>query len=138
MKKIIIDTNCLISFVTDRNVQQQKKISRLFHEAGQLRKLIVCHHHVLSEFVYVLRSVYSVEPDRIHSMITDLIIMPGIEHVSEVGIQTVLSLWPEQISDYGDAVLAAYCKDTKSTAVATFDLTFKKAMKKAKITIYPL
>ncbi len=34
MKKIIIDTNCLLSFVTDRNVQQQEKISRLFQEAG--------------------------------------------------------------------------------------------------------
>ena len=37
MKKIVIDANCLLSFVTDRNAEQQEKISKLFHEAGQLK-----------------------------------------------------------------------------------------------------
>jgi len=50
MKKIIIDTNCLISFVSDRNIEQQEKISNLFREAGRLKKTILCHHHVISEF----------------------------------------------------------------------------------------
>ncbi len=37
MKKIVIDTNCLLSFVTDRNLEQQEKVFKLFHEAGQLK-----------------------------------------------------------------------------------------------------
>lgn len=37
MKKVIIDTNCLLSFVTDRNVAQQEKVSKLFHDAAQLK-----------------------------------------------------------------------------------------------------
>ena len=138
MKKIIIDTNCLISFVTDRNVQQQEKISRLFQEAGQLRKLILCHHHVISEFVYVLNSVYSIETNKIHAIISDLIVMPGVKPVSAINIKTVLSLWPAIIPDYGDAVIAAHCKNTKRTSVASFDKKFMKAMKKGDIAIYPL
>ena len=138
MKKIIIDTNCLLSFVTDRNAQQQEKISRLFQEAGQLKKIIVCHHHVLSEFVFVLSSVYAIETSRIHAVISDLIVMPGVKPVSEVNMKTVLSLWPAIIPDYGDAVIAAYCKDTKGTSVVTFDKKFIKAMKKGDITLYPL
>ncbi|MCI5149480.1 MAG: type II toxin-antitoxin system VapC family toxin [Candidatus Electrothrix sp. MAN1_4] len=138
MNKIIIDTNCLLSFVTDRNAEQQERIVKLFQQAGHLEVLLLCHHHVLSEFVFVLSSVYSTEPDTIHTIITDLVAMPGVMPVSEVNIKTVLSLWPAVIPDYGDAVIAAYCKDTKGTAVATFDKKFRKAMKKAGIIMYQL
>jgi len=37
MKQIIIDTNCLISFVTDRDLTQQQKIARLLTDAAKLR-----------------------------------------------------------------------------------------------------
>ncbi len=138
MKKLIIDTNCLLSFVTDRNLQQQEKIFRLFQEAAHLKILLLCHHHVLSEFVFVLSSVYSIEANKIHAIVSDLIALPGVITVAEVNIKTVLSLWPAVIPDYGDAVIAGHCKDTKGTAVATFDKKFKTAMTKAKITVYQL
>ncbi|MCK5231601.1 MAG: hypothetical protein KAR13_15115 [Desulfobulbaceae bacterium] len=38
MKKIIIDTNVLISFLTDRNLTQQEKAATLFSEAANLKK----------------------------------------------------------------------------------------------------
>ena len=138
MKKVIIDTNCLLSFVSDRNLQQQEKISRLFKEAGRLNKLLLCHHHVLSEFVFVLHSIYSKDPDDINNMVSDLIAMPGVMPVTDVDMPTLLSLWPVVISDYGDAVIAAYCRKTKGTAIATFDRKFNKALSKANIPIYEL
>mgnify|MGYP001142137897 CR=1 FL=1 len=39
MKTYIIDTNALLSFVTDRNPKQQEKISLLFEQAGVLQPL---------------------------------------------------------------------------------------------------
>jgi len=133
MKKIVIDTNCLLSFVTDRNAEQQEKVFKLFHEASQLKVVVLCHHHVISEFVFVLSSVYGTDAEKIHAILSDLIVMPGIMSISEVDMQTVLSLWPAVISDYGDAILAAYSKNTKGTAVATFDKKFSKAMIRAGI-----
>ena len=138
MKKIVIDANCLLSFVTDRNAEQQEKISKLFHEAGQLKSVILCHHHVISEFVCVLSSVYGTDAEKIHEILSDHLVMPGCMTVSEVNMQTVLSLWPAVIADYGDAIIAAYSKDTKGTAVATFDKKFSKAMHRAGIAICPL
>ena len=138
MTKFIIDTNCLLSFVTDRNLEQQEKISKLFQQAGRLELSLLCHHHVLSEFVFVLSSVYSTAADTIHTIVADLVTMPGVMPVSEVNIKTVLSLWPAVVPDYGDAVIAAYCKDTKGTAIATFDKKFRKAMTRADIALYPL
>ena len=138
MKKIVIDTNCLLSFVTNRNSEQQEKVSNLFHEAGQLKTVILCHHHVVSEFVFVLSSVYETDKEKIQEILSDLIVMPGVMTVSEVNLQTVLSLWPAIIADYGDAIIAAYSKNTKGTAVATFDKKFSKAMQRAGVAICPL
>jgi predicted nucleic acid-binding protein len=130
MKKIIIDTNCLISFVTDRDVDQQKKTAALFNKTKQLKRKIICHQHVISEFVYVLTSIYSLKSDNIQQMVADLIAMPGVTYSSDVDMHILLSLWPENIPDYGDAVLATYCKKTKGTCIATFDKKFLNALHK--------
>ncbi len=128
MKKIIIDTNCLISFVSDRNPDQQDKIAVLFNHARRLKKMVVCHHHIISEFVYVLTSVYSLKAKDVRQMVADLVAMPGVMYTSDVDMPTLLSLWPEKIPDYGDAVLAAFCKKTKGTRIATFDKKFNNAL----------
>ncbi len=128
MKKIIIDTNCLIAFVSDRNIGQQEKIAALFNKSRQLKKRIICQHHVISEFVYVLTGVYSLKADKVQQMVAALISMPGVTYTSDVDMHTLLSFWPESIPDYGDAVLASYCKKTKGTCIATFDKKFYNAL----------
>jgi len=135
MKKIIIDTNGLISFVTDRNIEQQQKIAQIFKDAARLKTIIICHHHVLSEFVYVLGSVYHVSAQGIHEMIAGLVAMPGVELVMDVNMVTVLQYWPDFIPDYGDAVIAAYCKNNKGASVKTFDRKFKKALERLGLPI---
>lgn len=135
MKKIVIDTNCLISFVSNRNPGQQEKIATLFNKARRLKISIICHHHVVSEFVYVLTSVYSLKPQNVQQMVADLTSMPGVTYTSDVDMQTLLSLWPQSIPDYGDAVLAAYCKKTKGTHIATFDKKFNNALTKVGLTV---
>ncbi len=138
MKKIIIDTNCLISFVSDRNADQQKKTADLFNKTKQLKRKIICHHHVISEFIYVLTSVYSLKADNVQQMVTDLITMPGVTYSSDVDMRMLLSLWPKSIPDYGDAVLASYCKKTKGTCIATFDKKFLNALNKISLPIFVL
>lgn len=138
MKKIIIDTNGLISFVTDRNIEQQKKIAGLLNDASRLKITIQCHHHVLSEFVYVLSSVYHCRANTIHRMISDFIAMPGIEITTSVDIPTLLNFWPDRISDYGDAVIASQCRNSKGSAIATFDQKFRKSIQNLGLQIYDL
>ena len=52
MKKRVIDTNALISFVTDRNPDQQEKAAAIFEDAARLKATILCPQNVLTEFVY--------------------------------------------------------------------------------------
>jgi hypothetical protein len=58
VKKYIIDTNALIYFVTDRNLNQQEIVAPLFESACRLKCTLVCHQHVLTEFVFVIDKVY--------------------------------------------------------------------------------
>jgi len=138
MRQIIIDTNCLISFVTDRNLTQQQKVARLLDDTAKSKSTILCHHHVISEFVYVLSSVYQLSTGKIHDMITNLIAMPGIKLVTDVNMETILTYWPNHISDYGDAILVALCKNCKSrrASIATFDRKLMSASASLGLSIF--
>lgn len=133
MKRYIIDTNALISFVTDRNPEQQQRVAPLFESAAHLKAAILCHHHVLTEFIYVMDRVYNVPKGEIKRMIDDLMEMPGIEIIQEVNFKTVLSYWPEPIPDFGDAVIASVGKTIKGSTIVTFDLKFAVSLKSLKL-----
>ncbi len=136
MKKIIIDTNLLLSFLTDRNLPQQETAAMLFNDAAALKKEILCQQEVLSEFVYVLGSVYKVSKKDIHDILTEFTELPGVEITSNLNFDIVLQLWPEHVSDYGDAVIAALCKKTKNSSIATFDQRFIKELKHIGLAVH--
>lgn len=129
MIRYVIDTNALISFVTDRNLEQQQKIAPLFEAAAHVKAVIYCHQHVLTEFIYVLDKIYHIPKDQIGRMIKDLIEMPGIEVVQEVNFNTILSWWPDPIPDFGDALIAAVGKARSGSVVVTFDQKFAAKLK---------
>ncbi len=129
MIRYVIDTNALISFVTDRNLEQQQKIAQLFEAAAHVKAVIYCHQHVLTEFIYVLDKIYHIPKDQIARMIKDLIEMPGIEVVQEVDFNAILSWWPESIPNFGDALVAAVGKARSGSVVVTFDQKFAARLK---------
>jgi len=124
MKKIVLDTNVLISFLTDRNWAQQEKATAIFSRAAALQIELLCQQEVVSEFVSVMDSVYGVSKSEIREMLLDFGAMQGVEIVSGLDLALVSKLWPARISDYGDAVIATLCKKTRDSAVATFDRKF--------------
>jgi predicted nucleic acid-binding protein len=128
MKKIVLDTNVLISFLTDRNVAQQEKAAAIFSRVAASQTEILCQQEVISEFVYVMNSVYRVSKSEISNMLVDFSEMPGVDLVSGFDLTLVTKLWPARISDYSDAVIAALCKKTSGSAVATFDQKFSKEL----------
>ena len=130
MKKYIIDTNALISYVTDRNLDQQKKITKIFQEVVRLKGVILCPQNVLTEFIYVLDKVYGISKNDIQMMVKDFLAMPGIELVHEIDFVTVLKLWPKAISDFGDAIVASLGDLYKESVIVTFDLKFIHTLKK--------
>lgn len=130
MKKYIIDTNALISFVTDRNPAHQEIVAPFFEAASRLKCTLVCHQFVLTEFVFVMDKVYSTPKDTINNMLQEFIAMPGVELFQSTDFSTLLSLWPDKIGDFGDAMVATIAKTAKGSTIVTFDLKFKATLKK--------
>ena len=138
MKNYIIDTNALISFVTDRNPTQQDKIAKVLDSAAQLRVRVLCPQNVLTEFVYVMDSVYGIGKTEIRDMVKAFIILPGVEIVHQLSLKTLFAFWPEKVPDYGDAILAALCEDTRGSSVATFDRKFRAKLKQLGLSVFAL
>ncbi len=129
MKKYIIDTNALISFVTDRNLNQQEIVAPLFESASRMKCTLVCHQFVLAEFVFVMEKVYGASKDSINTILADFIAMPGVQLYQQTDFSVLLSLWPSKVSDFGDAMIAATGKALKGATIVTFDVKFKSALK---------
>ncbi len=130
MKQYIIDTNALISFITDRNSAQQHAVAPIFEAAAHLEARIICLQHVLTEFIYVMDKVYSLPKPQLNGMIHDFIQMPGVEIVHEVNLKTALSYWPQPFSDFGDALVATLGMKYKKAAIVTFDQRFSNGLRK--------
>lgn len=136
MKTLIIDTNALLSFVTDRNPKQQEIVSPLFEMAAGSECILLCHQNVISEFVYVLEKVYRNSKTSINRMVSDFISMPGIEVRDEVNYKVLLNYWPDSISDFGDAIVATLWESNRRASIVTFDRKFIKELEQLGTTVY--
>lgn len=128
MRTYLIDTNALLSFVTNRNAAQQEKISLLLELAALSKCKMLCHQHVITEFVYVLDKVYHRSKETINQIVEDLISMPGIEIRTEIDFKILLGIWPKSISDFGDAVVATLWLSNRESSIVTFDKKFTKEL----------
>ncbi|MFO7599144.1 MAG: PIN domain-containing protein [Candidatus Desulfacyla sp.] len=92
--------------------------------------------NVLTEFVYVLEKIYRHPKPQIREMISDLIGLPGLRLTHEFDLESLLRLWPDQIPDFGDAIVAVVCKTEKVATVVTFDKKFVRSLHAAGLRTY--
>ncbi len=136
MKTYIIDTNALISFVTDRNPEQQTKVTAVFQAASHSKAIILCHQNVLTEFIYVMDKVYDVPKKMICLMVRDFIATAGIEIIHDIDFNAVMTFWPDTVKDFGDTIVAALCKSRKKSVIVTFDHKFMNILKTIGLEIW--
>jgi predicted nucleic acid-binding protein len=138
VKEVLVDTNVLVSFFTDRNLEQQERADALFRAAANRELTLAVHAISISEMIYVLRNLYKVEPTKIADVVRLLLAMPGVVSVGDVVWGLVLKHWPESIPSLGDAVLAATAVEGRYDAVATFDANLgKKIAKQGPASYWP-
>lgn len=128
MKRVVIDTNVLISFLTDRNAEQQLLADNLFHLAERGELEIILHQAIIGEMVYVLSNLYQLPPREVADLVRSLLTTPGVRSVHEVEWKRVLDVWPETFPHLADAILASWARGGKSREIATFDRRFSRTL----------
>ena len=96
--------------------------------AGELQ--VILHQTVAMELAYVLRNLYQMTSDDVAPLLRDLLALPGVVVSDRLPWSTVLDLWPSQVPDLADAILAAVASVDRCDAIATFDRTFRRRMAK--------
>ena len=128
MTRLILDTNVLVSFVTDRAPEQQQIARSLFDQAAEGTIRLLLTQIALSEMVYVLRNLYGITDQKIAALLPDLFALPGVVIFDELPWSRLLKIWPSEIRDFGDACLAAIAIAGHGDAVVTFDKKFQQCL----------
>ncbi|HOW81654.1 MAG TPA: PIN domain-containing protein [Spirochaetota bacterium] len=131
MKKYCIDTNALLSFLTDRNINQQKTVEKYLERAirGELSLIVI--ENVITELVYVMQSVYRTPKNIISQTLKALEENPGISIDGHFNLKTLRQIWPDPVNDYGDALIVLYALE-KNCEILTFDKKLLNSFKKLK------
>lgn len=136
MKRVVVDTNVIASFLTNRNASQQAKAAALLDAAQGRQVEIVVPQIVLAELLYVLQNLYGVSREETAATLHDLLALPGLQTMDALSWARVLELWPGVLPDFADAALVAICEEARLDAVATFDAAFRRRLPRLKLASY--
>jgi predicted nucleic acid-binding protein len=136
VKRVLLDTNVIASFLTDRNASQQAKAAALFEDAQGRHVEIVVPQIVLAELVYVLQNLYGVSREETAATLRDLLALPGLQTTDALSWTRVFELWPEIVPDFADAALVAICEGARLDAIATFDAALRRRLPRLRLASY--
>jgi predicted nucleic acid-binding protein len=136
MTRVVLDTNVLVSFLTDRHLPQQAQAARFLTRAAAGEIQVILHQTVAMELAYVLRNLYNMSSEEVAPLLRDLLVLPGLVVTDRLPWSTVLDLWPSQVPDLADAILAAVASVDRCDAIATFDRAFRRRMAKLGVKSY--
>lgn len=131
MRRVLVDTNVLVSFLTDRDRSQQERAAELLASAADGKLELMVHQSVLFELAYVLLNLYGTSPAEVRGILVALTMLPGVRLIDELSWSEVLRIWPETFPDLADAALAAAYRDVHADGIATFDKKFIRRLERA-------
>lgn len=134
--RVLVDTNVLVSFVTDRNPTQRKSADLLLGAARGGKILLLLHQQVLSEVCFVLTQLYERPAREVREMLTSLVRSELVAAVDALDWSRLLELWPAVLPHFGDACLVASVEAVGADAIATFDRVLARRLRRLGIETY--
>lgn len=120
-KKVVIDTNLLVRYLTEDDPQKAKAVEVLLSRAGRGELKILIPSVVIAELVWVLESSYQMETKEISELVEAVLNTPGIEVTEKSVLISAIRLYREKGMDFVDAWITEFAKDKRIKMIYTFD-----------------
>lgn len=121
MRRVAVDANVFVSYLTGRHEKQYDAAHALLQEAEDGNVIAILPQFVVFEVSYVLQSLYNQSGQRLASTIRALVSFPGVQIVDDCPWKRVLEIWPDPLPGLADASIVAVATTNRYDAVATFD-----------------
>ena len=126
MKRLWVDANVLLRFLTGEPESMAERANRLMLRAEKGEVLLILSPLVIAEMVWVLKSFYRRSYEEISEVVIPLISAEGVETEDRELLIRAIELARDKNVDFSDAVLALQAS-RRSETVCTFDETdFKR------------
>ena len=126
MRRVYVDTNIILRFITGSPADQASQAKRLFNAAEQGEVSLVLDEIALAESVWVLSSLYKFSRDAIRDVLQVIIASPGIEMNDEMGALLALTLYADLNVDFEDALISVHMGRDGIEEIYTFDKHFSR------------
>lgn len=120
-KRVVIDTNLLVRFLTEDDPAKAKAVDGILARAGKGEIKVLVPSIVIAELVWVLESFYKMEAADIAELVEAVLNTPGVEVTDKSIINSALKLYKMKHIDMIDAWIIEFAKDAGVGAIYTFD-----------------
>ncbi|MEW6456728.1 MAG: PIN domain-containing protein [Acidobacteriota bacterium] len=126
-RKVIIDTNLLLRFLTNDDAEKAEKVQFLLEKAEKKEIIIIIPSIIIAELVWVLESYYKIEREEIMEMIISILNTPGIQVVEKDLIYSSIKTYENKKIDFVDSWISEFAREKRIETILTFDTNhFKK------------
>jgi uncharacterized protein len=126
MKKVFIDTNILLRYLTKDDPVQYPHCRNLFKKAQNGEMLLVTSTLVIAELIWTLTSYYQVPKEQIIEKVSIIIGSAGVQIPEIEIIAEALVIYARKNIDYIDAYNAVLMRRLSLKAIYSYDQDFDK------------
>jgi predicted nucleic-acid-binding protein len=121
VKKAVIDTNLLVRYLVEDDLQKAKAVDNLLKKAEKNEIRIYVPSIVVAELVWVLESFYKMIKTEIAELIEAILSTPGIEVTEKPIIAAALKQYRTKNRDFIDTWISEFAIDSDIKTVYTFN-----------------
>lgn len=125
MKDCLIDTNCILRYFLNDNIEQADKVQRYFTDAKKEKIFIAVPFFVFFECVFMLMKLYKMEKSDVVAKLTILAELSYLDVEKRSIVLKALSLFSKTNISFVDSILLTEAIQT-GKQLLTFDKKLKK------------
>lgn len=121
MRRVFVDTNVFLRFLTQDDLAKAEKARRLFASAVAGEVVVETSLLVIAEIVWTLESFYGLTHDEVAEQVTIILATPNIECPNKELLVEALIAYTERNVDFIDAYHAVLLGRRRDISLARFD-----------------